>query len=248
MACVTLAARILTPDDLDAADLDEMYELMNRHYDNVWRSRFEADLSEKDWIIRLTHEDTGRLCGFSTQRLLSLNVHGRSVSVVFSGDTIVAREHWGSTALPIAWGRLAFWIMEQHPEKELYWYLISKGFRTYRFLPLFFNEFYPRHDRETPLDTRGVIDRVADLKYPDRYDAAAGVIRATATSDRLRPELREATDVRQRDPHIEFFHKRNPGHVNGDELCCIAPLTRQNFSPAACKLIKSQRFVLQTVG
>jgi hypothetical protein len=245
---MTLAARILTPDDLSPADRDDMYAVMNRHYENVWRAQFDADLSEKDWIIRLTEEGTGRLCGFSTQRLLSLSVDGRPVRVVFSGDTIVAREHWGTTALPVAWGRLAFSIMEQHPAKELYWFLISKGFRTYRFLPLFFNEFYPRHDRDTPLEVRAVIDAVAQVKYPGRYDQTTGLIRATVTSDRLRPDLGEATDARRRDPHVEFFHKRNPRHVNGDELCCLAPLTRQNFSTSAWKLINSARFGLQTVG
>jgi hypothetical protein len=245
---MALTARILRLDDLSANDVDEMYALMDRHYENVWRDRFEADLAEKDWIIRLTQEGTGRLCGFSTQRLLSLSVGGRPVTVMFSGDTIVGREHWGTTALPIAWGRLAFSIIEQHPEEELYWYLISKGFRTYRLLPLFFKQFHPRHDMDTPLDMRALMDAVAQIKYPDRYDAAAGVIRATDTSDRLRPGLAELTDAKLRDPHIEFFHQLNPGHANGDELCCIAPLTRRNFSASAWKLIRSQRFVLQTVG
>jgi hypothetical protein len=245
---MALAARIVRPGDLSSTDVDEMFALMSRHYENVRRDRFEADLSEKDWIIRLTHARRGQLCGFSTQRLLPISVNGRRVIVMFSGDTVVDREHWGTTALPIAWGRLAFSIIEQHPEAELYWYLISKGYRTYRFLPLFFSEFYPRHDVNTPMDMRAVIDAVAQAKFPERYDAGTGVIRATPTSDRLRPDLGEVTDARLRDPHIEFFHRLNPGHAHGDELCCIAPLTRENFSSPARKLIRSQRFVLQTVG
>jgi hypothetical protein len=245
---MALTARILKLDDLSSTDVCEMYALMDRHYENVWRDRFEADLSEKDWIIRLTEEGTGTLCGFSTQRVLSVSVDRRPVTVLFSGNTIVERQHWGTTALPIAWGRLAFSIIEQHSEEELYWYLISKGYRTYRFLPLFFKEFYPRHDIDTPSAMRAVLDAIAQSKYPDRYDIATGVIRATATSDRLRPDLGEVTDAKLRDPDIEFFHTLNPGHVNGDELCCIAPLTHQNFSSSAWKLIRSPRFVLQTVG
>jgi hypothetical protein len=244
---MALAARIVKPADLSTRDIDEMYALMSRHYENVWREQFDADLSEKDWIIRLTQEPTGELCGFSTQRLLSLDVGSRRVTVLFSGDTIVGREHWGTTALPIAWGRLAFSIIEQRPNEPVYWYLISKGYRTYRFLPLFFNEFYPRYDSSTPLELRAIIDAVARAKYPDRYDAVAGVIRATATSDRLRADLGELTDARLRDPHVEFFQQQNPGHIAGDELCCIAPLARQNFSASAWKLIRSQRFMLQTV-
>ena len=239
---MALEARILTRDDLSAADPDEMYALMNRHYENVGRARFEADLAEKDWIIWLTQPDTGKLCGFSTQRVLSMTVGDRPVRVVFSGDTIVDPEHWGTTSLAMAWGRFAFSIIERHPDEELYWYLISKGYRTYRFLPVYFREFYPRHNIATPPGIQAVIDAVAQARYSDRYDRAAGVIRATATSDRLRQGLGEVTDARLRDPHIEFFHQRNPGHANGDELCCIASLTPQNFSPLARRLILSKRF------
>jgi hypothetical protein len=36
-----------------------------------------------------------------------------------------------------------------------------------------------------------------------------------------------------RDPAVGFFVEKNPRHELGDELCCIAPLTRKNFSVAA---------------
>ena len=39
------------------------------------------------------------------------------------------------------------------------------------------------------------------------------------------------------DPHIEFFAERNPGYVDGDELCCIARLTIENVTPAARRLV-----------
>ena len=32
--------------------------------------------------------------------------------------------------------------MEGFPHHDLFWFLISKGFRTYRFLPVFFKEFF----------------------------------------------------------------------------------------------------------
>jgi len=36
---------------------------------------------------------------------------------------------------------------------------------------------------------------------------------------------------------VRFFVERNPGHACGDELCCLAPLTRANFTPAAHRVI-----------
>ena len=162
---------------------------------------------------------------------------GRPVQVLFSGDTIVDRQSWGDSALAHVWGRLALSLIDRHAGAELYWFLISKGYKTYRFLPLFFHEFYPRHDRPTPAWARTVLDALGRHKFPSAYDATSGVIRADGPKDRLRPGVAELTLERLRDPHVRFFAERNPGHARGDELCCLAPLTRANFTSAAYRVI-----------
>src|SRR5436309_2239183 len=139
------------------AQRDAMFALMERHYENVHRARFDADLDEKDWVILLRDRGTGEIGGFSTQMLLDADVDGRPIKALFSGDTIVDRDRWGDSALSHVWGRLALALIDRAGETELYWFLISKGFRTYRFLPVFFHEFYPRHDRPTPGWAKGVI-------------------------------------------------------------------------------------------
>jgi hypothetical protein len=53
----------------------------------------------------------------------------------------------------------------------------------------------------------------------------------------LRPHVAQIHQRRLHDPHIGFFVQRNPGHVRGDELCCLAPLTHENFTPAAYRVI-----------
>ncbi len=63
------------------------------------------------------------------------------------------------------------------------------------------------------------------------------MVRAGPGKDRLRPDVAEVTPERLRDPHVSFFVRRNPGHARGDELCCLAPLTRANFTPAAYRVI-----------
>lgn len=215
----------------------EMFALMDRHYENMSWPTFVADLAEKHWVILLIDRRTEGLCGFSTQMLLDAEAAGRPVKALFSGDTIVAREHWGDTALSHVWGRLALSLIDDMPGAELYWFLISKGYKTYRFLPLFFHEFYPRHEAPTPAWARTVIDSFAAAKFPADYDAAAGIIRAGHGKDRLRPGLADATAERRRDPHVRFFIEKNPGHARGDELCCVAPLTRDNFTRAAYRVI-----------
>ncbi|MCY2964881.1 MAG: hypothetical protein NT069_14790, partial [Planctomycetota bacterium] len=64
----------------------------------------------------------------------------------------------------------------------------------------------------------------------------------------LRPGVGDVTPERLLDPHVRFFEERNPGHVAGDELCCIARLRRDNFSSIAQKLIRSTAFARQRVG
>jgi hypothetical protein len=213
-----------------------MFALMERYYENVSEATFAADLEEKQSVIMLADPVTGAVCGFSTQTLLEASIAGRPVKALFSGDTIIARERWGDRALARVWGRFALSLIDRFPTTELYWFLISKGYKTYRFLPLFFHEFYPRYDVATPDWAREIIDCLAQARYPT-YDPAAGIVRADEMKDRLRPGVADVGDERLSDPHVQFFVERNPGHARGDELCCIAPLTRENFTAAAYRVI-----------
>ena len=232
-----LAARLTSPADLTPGQLDEMFDLMTKHYANVRRDIFETDLAEKTWTIVLTDLGGGAIRGFSTQVLLETeNAHGR-VTALFSGDTIIDRERWGDSALAGVWGRLALSLIDADPDAELYWFLLSKGYKTYRFLPLFFREFYPRLDTATPTRVRRIRDALASARYPADYDARAGIVRTGPWQYRLRDGLADITPERLRDPQIRFFQEQNPGHVHGDELCCLAPLTRANFTPAAYRVI-----------
>jgi hypothetical protein len=214
-----------------------MLALMHQHYENVDWATFARDLEEKDWVILLFDAQTEALAGFSTQMLLSVEAAGQPIKALFSGDTIIARDHWGDNALAHVWGRLALSLIENCSGTDLYWFLISKGYKTYRFLPLFFHEFFPRYDACTPPWARSVLDALAQYKYARAYDPAAGVIRSHAGKDRLRRGVAEVTPERLYNPHVRFFAERNPGHECGDELCCLARLTRENFTAAAYRVI-----------
>ena len=134
--------------------------------------------------------------------------------------------------------------LDAHPARRLYWFLIAKGYKTYRFLPTFFHEFYPRFDAASPAPLRQIVDRLAMRKYPTRYDSRAGIIAADRDACRLRSGVADVTRERLRDPHVRFFVERNPAHVDGDELCCLAPLTRENFTSAAYRVIGGAESVL----
>src|SRR5262245_5926082 len=110
---MSLEARVISETELSCDQREAMFTLMMRHYDNVHRDVFEADLAEKDWVILLEDTTDDSLQGFSTQVLLDADVADRHVRVLFSGDTIVDNEHWGSSALAVAWGKLAFAVLDK---------------------------------------------------------------------------------------------------------------------------------------
>jgi hypothetical protein len=232
-----LLGKLVSVAVLSSRQRNQMYALMDRHYINVSPEVFAADLAEKRWVILLLDPLTREVCGFSTQRLLTAEVDGCPVTALFSGDTIVARERWGDSTLARVWGELSLSLIDAGPDRPLYWFLISKGYKTYRFLPLFFREFYPRYDRPTPASVKAVIDALASSRWPGAYDGPAGLIRATPSKDRLRPGIADVDEERMRDPHVRFFLDRNPEYAQGAELCCLAPLSRENFTAAAWRVI-----------
>lgn len=207
----------------------QMRELMQSHYEGVSEQQFLTDLQAKQWVILLHHNE--QLCGFSTQALFDHQHESRLTKILFSGDTIINKGHWGSMALPVAWGRLMLSLQTSYPDTELYWLLTSKGYKTYRFLPVFFHEFYPCYTAETPAFEKTLLCSVATQRFGGRFDSAAGVLRAEPGAQRLREGIAELDGKRLRDSHVAFFQRQNPGHCRGDELVCLARCHPDNLKP-----------------
>src|SRR4051812_45008451 len=155
-----------------------MFALMEDAYDNLSRARFESDLNAKQWAILLSRRDTGELVGFSTQTTLNCQIGQTSVQALYSGDTVVRRDHWGDFALAHAWGNLARQLIAEQKANYLYWFLTSKGYRTYHYLPLFFQQFYPCCLVPTPPWESQVIVALAQQIAPNAFDRSTGIIRA----------------------------------------------------------------------
>jgi len=232
----------LTPSIVDTAKLtdaqkDSMFLLHCNYFCNVRRDIFSRDLSQKNWVILL--EESERLVGFSTQQVFSLDVAGTERVFLFSGDTIVEPSHWQDSKLAGCFGHLVLRLIDEYPELPLYWLLISKGFRTYRFLPVYFNRFYPVHCEETPPEYADLIREVARHKFKEAFDAENGLVRAGVECDRLKPEMCRVPEGRKADPHIRFFLARNPAFFKGDELVCLAEISRENINRYAWRVIKN---------
>lgn len=232
-----MKSRLLARSEVSTELAAEMFGLLDLHFEGVAMAQFHADLEDKHWVL-LLESPAGRLQGFSTLRLDREEVAGEPATVVYSGDTIVDPEAWGSSVLAQAWIGAVLSLQGKQGAGRLYWLLLASGFRTYRFLPVFWREFYPRFDRPTPESLRTEIARLARRRFGASYDPAAGVVRFPRPQ-RLRGDLAEVPAARRHDSHVRFFVEANPGHAAGDELVCWADLDATNLTRAGWRMVRA---------
>jgi len=229
-----LHGKVVEVKQLTEQDKKDMFTLMDEFYDDTIFIVFIKDLEEKDYCILLFDED-GRIKGFSTQKIMSVEVEGENVYGFFSGDTIIHKECWGSIELYRLFAK--YFISYGKRYGNFYWFLISKGYKTYRMLPLFFKEFYPNYRVETPIYEQGIMDSFGAAKYSGEYDKERGVILYNKTKDRLKKGVADITEKQLKDADILHFLKLNPEYYKGNDIVCLAKLTEDNLKPAIRRLL-----------
>lgn len=211
-----------------------MFSLLALHFDGVTRAQFEADLATKQWIVALRRES--RLVGFSTLRVANSVFDAEPITVIYSGDTIVAPEAWGTPALARAWIAAVEQIRATPTERRCFWLLLTSGFRTYRFLPVFWREFFPRFDAATPPAMAALMAHLAREGYGAAFDACTGRVKFPHPQT-LRGPLAEVPLGRNQNPHVAFFLRQNPGYILGDELVCLTEISARNLTNAGRRMI-----------
>jgi len=237
-----MKVHIIKRETLKPSERDEMYAVFSRYYANVDHSRFRKDLESKDWIILLSHQDSG-IVGFSTQQIYRHSGPSGSVVVVYSGDTIIDRAYRHHTGLAGAFGHFLRWAIRECSGLPVYWLLTSKGARTYRFLPVFFNTFFPAFDRAIPVKFKVLIDALAVEKFGACYLAQTQVVCHGGQRDWLCEAEHDPALLGRDDPHIRFFLERNPGYAQGDELVCLAEVSENNLNGRARRVISRTEVV-----
>jgi hypothetical protein len=234
---VSLITAVVPCEDLSRPDIQSMYRVFAENFDGAALENFERDLGTKNWVIILRDPETGEIEGFSTIALYETTFNDQPLSVVYSGDTIIRPEYWGTPQLPSMWIKT---VLEKSASmvQPLYWLLISSGYKTYRFLTVFYKEFYPRHDVSTPPELRSLMEHLATQRFGPDYHPDQGVVRFSSGATPLREGVAEVTDQRLHDPHVVFYLERNPGYVHGDELVCITRIHPDNFTPAGRRMAR----------
>ena len=231
-----LRSEIVPAAAIDEPIARELFAIFAQHYRRVTFAQFFADLREKDAVILLRDAQAQTPRGFSTQVVSHLTHRGEPLRVLFSGDTIIDRAHWGEQELVRAWCRFAGQTLAAEPTR-LFWFLISKGCRTYRYLPIFFRDFFPRHATPTPEFAQTLMHALGAEKFGAHYDPARGVASFPDSRGHLDPALADIPASRLADPDIAFFLEKNPGHARGDELLCLAEISAENMRGLAKRML-----------
>jgi hypothetical protein len=230
-----LAAKVEIASELSESVKASMFALYERYYEATNAQLFMSDLKTKDYVILLTDHE-GHAKGFSTLAVFSFDFHGARRRAIFSGDTIVDHRHWGEYALSFTWIRLAGRLKAQEPTVPLYWFLIVKGHRTYRYLPAFSTSYYPTWKRPTPPEAQGLMDHLASARFGRAYDPRTGIVAFPASRGQLKPEWAVVPPDDLRKPDVRFFLERNPSYASGHELACLTELSPETLRPLPRRL------------
>lgn len=232
-----LRAEVRRRDEIGDGTRRGMYSLYRSYYEGTDEALFNRDLEEKDQAL-LLRDVNGVLRGFSTLKVLETGCGGAPLRAIFSGDTIIHHEFWGEQSLAFNWIRLAGRIRAEAPDVPLYWFLIVKGHRTYRYLQAFARRYYPHWRFSTPAREQAIMDTLASRKFGHHYRPGSGIVRFPRSRGHLAPAWATTGGAGDQRPEVRFFLDRNPGYVRGDELVCLTELEAANLRPLARRVFE----------
>ncbi len=225
-----IKGKFIETKELPATMAREMYHIPDRYFGNVSWKTFKEELYAKDYVILIESVEEERIVGFSTQMLFTAFLGEEEVSVIYSGDTIIDQKYWGTRELPLQFWNLSRAVAKTNGGKRIFWMLISKGIRTYRFLPVFFRCFYPTYREPVPDKYQAFMDFIGAYVFPDRYDKNTGLVKSSGKHQYLKAQFHPPVE-KTNNPHNAYFYKRNPNYKQGDELLCITEMKIENIQP-----------------
>lgn len=220
-----LVASVINPKAIGLVDLSRMYHLFCQYYEGHPFEVFKRDLLEKDDVILLKDSQSKEIQGFSTILKVKINKNGVDYHGIYSGDTVVATEYWGSPALGVMFLKYLWWHKIKNPFRPLYWFLISKGYKTYLLMANNFVVHYPRVEKETPRHHQELMDSFYSHKFKSSYRPSENLIIPSGETCHLKTDVADIHCELLALPRVKFFQDKNPHWQEGIELCCIAEMS-----------------------
>ncbi|MEK2647114.1 hypothetical protein [Bdellovibrio sp. BCCA] len=230
-----LSYTLLPVSQIDSTLRRRMFDLFGKYYFDVEFERFNSDLSEKTSVIMLWDRSKSSepfLFGFSTILIRELPEGGR---VIYSGDTVVDSDYWGSRTLQSAFTRVLFLTRLRHPFAPLYWMLISKGFKTYMLMRRNFPRSYPSLEGAIPADLASVKHTFYNGKFSGYYKSETSLIDFGKSLGRVKDQMAVPTTRDLSSADVRYFLEKNPRYHEGVELACIADIRWTDIVHIICK-------------
>lgn len=224
-----LTTRYQKVNTLSVVDITRMHALFEANYAYSPLSTFINDLEKKDGAFVVRHKTTQQIVGFSTLGIYTFELGGKKAKGLFSGDTIIDRNYWGSRSLQNAFAFKLFWEALKSPLTPQYWLLISKGYKTYLLLAKNFPDCFPKRGGSSP-ELKDLVTEYCEAMFPGKLDRDSMLLDFGDKANCLKDHVAAITpEMRANEPDIAFFEQRNPSWQRGTELPCIALADLKTF-------------------
>lgn len=217
-----------------------MEQLHRKYYDNLKSKAYRDDTYSKDYVIILEKDNV--LVGYTLFSLYEEIFNDNSWIVYYSGNTITDINSRNSFVLASVFFEVVKEMHKMWPQYKKCWFLLSKGFRTYKLLPQFFNRYFPadtKQDKEIGL----LLYQLAQSRFGKKFNKENGIIEMNGAADFINDALREEHVKYNENKEVDFFCRKNPGFIMGDELVCGCSLSVDNIKKGVLKRLTNNSIV-----
>ncbi|ESK55587.1 MAG: hypothetical protein I8H98_08265 [Moraxellaceae bacterium] len=233
----TTYGQYIEMEKIDLDRLKAMYSIYEQYYENTQFEIFVNDFKKKSGAMLIFNSKTDEVVGFSTVAVQHFYLNGKDYTVLFSGDTVILKEFWGTRTLQSTMLKLIIKLRVRYPFNEFYWLLISKGYKTYLLLANNYYAYYPNmQGNNEHLST--VVEHYCENFFGEYYDKEVGLLNFGDDYQPLKNEVAPITEeMRITNPKIHFFEQKNPTWTTGTELPCIGRLSWKDLARFPARFI-----------
>lgn len=177
--------------------------------------------------VGLYFDHRDRFIGIATYDIDTESFHGRKATTIYTGNCWINPKWRGANLIQLLAMRVFICAKRQWPMRDVYWFYGSNNYKSYMLLTKNFENYWPRHDLDTPPWERAFIGHLAKRYYGEGFDPSSGVWHGSGA----RSFKGDDTNVGEKlsaDPAIRYYLGHNPGYSHGDRLMCLAPLSMNN--------------------
>ncbi|PKN52687.1 MAG: hypothetical protein CVU55_05505 [Deltaproteobacteria bacterium HGW-Deltaproteobacteria-13] len=228
-------------------DIKVMHDVFVKYYYNADYQTFVQDLKKKIGAILVKKIDDDTIVGFSTIGIIEKEINKKRCLGMFSGDTVIEKEYWGLPNLQTAFLRFMIKTRIKYPLTNLYWFLISKGYKTYLLMANNWDSYYPKYDKTEDEKRKSIVKTFSNHLFEGVYDEKTGLLKFGDNYQKLKEDIAEITEeMKEKYPKISFFEQVNPTWREGTELPCLADISWSFLLwrpiPFACRKLRNKIF------